>query len=94
MEGFMKYFIFVLFLFFFSCQAETSKERFIRVGCVIRELPECDHSETTREFCEDFLAIVYSNNPLYESKECLDCLESLGCEMWTHDEKCKLFCEE
>lgn len=84
----------VVLVMLISCEPETSRDRFIRFACDIREMPECNHKETTREFCEAFTGIVYDNNPLYESDDCLDCLESLGCEMWTHDEKCKSFCEE
>ena len=91
----MKVFMIVCFvLILTSCGGfETPKERFVRVACDIYELDECNHSGP-RDFCESFSGLVYENNPSYESIECVECFESLGCEMWTHDEKCKTLCEE
>ena len=91
----MKVFMIVCFvLILTSCGGEGSpKERFIQLSCDVYELDECGFSESTRDFCEEFTSAIYDGNTPENPELCNDCLESLGCEMWTHGEKCDVECE-
>ena len=84
-------FFMVAFVLFVSCEnGESLKKSFVEMSCDVYE--ECDFSETTRESCENFVSAVYDGNEPESVIDCMDCLEGLGCEMWTHGEKCEIEC--
>lgn len=84
-------FFMVAFVLLVSCEnSESLKESFVGMSCDVYE--NCGFSETTRENCENFVSAVYDGNEPENVTDCMDCLESLGCEMWTHGEKCEIEC--
>jgi len=92
----MKVFMIVCFvLILTSCGGvETPRDRLVRFACDTYELEECGFSESTRGFCEEFVSAIYGGNTPKNPKLCNGCLERLGCEMWTHGEKCEDECKE
>ena len=88
----MRFFIFILFFLLVSCDCQTDQEKFVELACDTYELPECGFSEVSRSECEEFVNAVYEGNTPDNPEKCIDCLESLVCDMWNNSESCFSVC--
>jgi len=78
----MRFFIFMFFVFFISCDYQTPQEKFVEIACDTYGLPECNFSKATRLECEKFVNAVYEGNTPNNPEKCNECMESKSCEMW------------
>ena len=83
----MKYFILVVAFLVVSCGAVDLKTDFVDHAC--KTYVECEFSETSNENCREFSEFNYELIPEESKKECVDCLKSIGCDMWNNATVCE-----
>lgn len=90
MEGFMKFFIFILFFFIVSCDSADLKKDFSEYACKV--YVECEFSAVKNYFCLEFAGYAFDLIPEGKKVECVECLKDLRCDMWFNADPCFNLC--